>query len=94
MRKITKGQPPSSFSNWVNQKPTDKNENEWFAELYNQKRWDLVRDLSHHNAQEQFYLCAYCCVQITEDHAERLRLVWQGAAKYPGSCVEELRPRR
>ena len=70
MRKITKGQPPSSFSNWVNQKPTDKNENEWFAELYNQKRWDLVGDLSHHNAQEQFYLCAYCCVQITGDYTD------------------------
>lgn len=68
MRKITKDQPPASFSDWVSRKPADKNENQWFAEIFNQERWDLVADLGHHNAQEQFYLCAYCCVRITGDY--------------------------
>ena len=70
MRKITKDQPPISFSDWVSQKPANKNENQWFAEMYNQKSWDLVADLGHHNAQEQFYLCAYCCARITGDYTD------------------------
>lgn len=70
MRKITKDQPPTSFSDWVSYKPANKNENQWFEEIYNQKRWDLVADLGHHNAKEQYYLCAYCCVRITGDYTD------------------------
>lgn len=64
MRKITKGQPPASFSDWVSQKPDDKDEYQWFEEIYTLERWDVLSDLAHHNAQEQFYLCAYCCDRI------------------------------
>ncbi|RYE55080.1 MAG: hypothetical protein EOP48_10970 [Sphingobacteriales bacterium] len=41
------------------------NENQWFQELHNQEQWSIVSDLSNHNAQEQFYLCAYCCDRIS-----------------------------
>ncbi|WP_250204268.1 hypothetical protein [Escherichia coli] len=29
------------------------------------KKWDIVGDLSQQCAQEQFYLCAYCCDRVT-----------------------------
>ncbi|ECI4870458.1 hypothetical protein DSG52_22565 [Salmonella enterica subsp. enterica] len=67
MRKITKGVAPDSFTRWVRQKPRNMNENQWFQELYKQRRWDIVSDLSRHNACEQFYLCAYCCSGISGD---------------------------
>lgn len=70
MRKITKGQPPASFSDWVSRKPVGQNENQWFEAIHDQERWDLVADLGHHNAQEQYYLCAYCCVRITGDYTD------------------------
>lgn len=70
MRKITKGNPPTSFVDWVRQKPSDKSENQWFAEIYNQEHWDLVEELGTHNAQEQFYLCAYCCSSITGNYRD------------------------
>lgn len=65
MRKINKGKPPESFANWVRHKPNDKNENQWFQALYEQKQWQIVSDLSKHNTEEQLYLCAYCCDRIT-----------------------------
>ncbi|HAJ2789002.1 TPA: hypothetical protein HMT04_04550 [Escherichia coli] len=65
MREITKGQPPASLQQWVRAKPRDKNANQWFQELYAQKKWDIVGDLSQQCAQEQFYLCAYCCDRVT-----------------------------
>lgn len=65
MRKITKGEPPESFANWVRRKPKNMDENQWFQALYEQKQWQVVSDLSSHNAAEQFYLCAYCCDCIT-----------------------------
>ena len=52
MREITKGQPPASLQQWVRAKPRDKNANQWFQELYAQKRWDIVGDLSQQCAQE------------------------------------------
>lgn len=65
MRKIIKGKAPESFINWVRKKPKNKNENQWFQALYEQKQWLIVSDLSNHNAEEQFFLCAYCCDRIT-----------------------------
>ena len=65
MRKIDKGNAPISFLNWVNRKPHNQNENQWFQALYEQKQWNIVTDLSSHNAKDQFYLCAYCCDRIT-----------------------------
>lgn len=65
MRKITKGIAPVSFMEWVRQKPRNVDDNQWFQELYKQKRWDVVSDLSRHNARGQFYLCAYCCSEIS-----------------------------
>lgn len=38
MREITKGQPPASLQQWVRAKPRDKNANQWFQELYAQKK--------------------------------------------------------
>lgn len=65
MRKITKGNPPSSFVSWVRKKPRDQNENQWFEALYKQGHWSIISELSHHNALEQYYLCAYCCDHIS-----------------------------
>lgn len=65
MRKITKGETPESFANWVRHKPNNMNENQWFQELYVQKQWGIVSDLSRYNAQEQLYLCAYCCASVS-----------------------------
>ena len=59
MREITKGQPPASLQQWVRAKPRDKNANQWFQELYAQKKWDIVGDLSQQCAQEQFYQSTY-----------------------------------
>lgn len=75
MRKITKDQPPASFRDWVSQKPVDKDEYQWFEEIYTLKRWDILSDLAHHNAQEQFYLCAYCCDRVNGlfgEHADTM----------------------
>lgn len=65
MRKISKGKPPASFVNWIRNKPKNKDENQWFQAIYEQKNWQILSDLSHHRAKEQFYLCAYCCDRIT-----------------------------
>lgn len=65
MRRIIKGNPPDSFMRWVRRKPKDRNENQWFEELYEGKHWDVVSALSEHNAKEQYYLCAYCCTGIS-----------------------------
>ncbi|MEY4588160.1 MAG: hypothetical protein RL497_236 [Pseudomonadota bacterium] len=69
MRKITKSVAPESFAKWVRIKPKDKNENQWFQELYKepdkQEKLAIISALSDHNAQEQFYLCAYCCAKIS-----------------------------
>lgn len=72
MRKITKGQPPASFQHWVRAKPGDKNENQWFQALYEKCQWGIVADLSNQCAQEQFYLCAYCCSRITGANSDTM----------------------
>lgn len=70
MRKIIKSLPPQSFVEWVNRKPKNNDENQWFQELYKQKQWSIVNDLSSHNAREQFYLCAYCCDKISGSNTD------------------------
>ncbi|WP_413724088.1 hypothetical protein [Sodalis sp. RH16] len=89
MRKITKGQPPDSFLNWVRSKPASKNENQWFQELYTQKQWGIIADLSNKCAQEQFYICAYCCDHITgastdtvNEHVEARAIAQASSLKY------------
>lgn len=56
--------PPVSFSKWVRRKPADKNENQWFQELYSQNEWEIISDLHGHNTKEQYFLCSYCCCRI------------------------------
>lgn len=70
MRKINKGEPPESFANWVRGKPNNMDENQWFQALYKQGQYQIVSDLSHHNAAEQYYLCAYCCDCLTGDSSD------------------------
>lgn len=72
MRKITKTAPPQSFVTWVRSKPNNKNENQWFQELYKQGQQQVIADLSRHNATEQFYLCAYCCDRVTGDSSDTM----------------------
>ncbi len=64
MREITKGQPLASLQQWVRAKPRDKNANQWFQELYAQKN-GISLAIRQQCAQEQFYLCAYCCDRVT-----------------------------
>jgi|ETN07SMinimDraft_1059922.scaffolds.fasta_scaffold86246_1 uncharacterized protein (TIGR02646 family) len=70
MRKINKGASPTLFADWVEDKPDNMNENQWFQALYERKNWGVVSDLSHHNAREQFYLCAYCCGRISGEYTD------------------------
>ncbi|UBU47704.1 hypothetical protein LCW13_11640 [Cobetia amphilecti] len=70
MIKISKGQPPQSFIKWISSKPKNKNENEWFKELFQQGKWDIVGDLSFKNAEEQFFICCYCCDYVSGDSSD------------------------
>jgi uncharacterized protein (TIGR02646 family) len=89
MRKIVKIDVPEGFARWVKQKPNDKTENQWFQELYEQKKWEVVSALSNHNSKEQFYLCAYCCDRISgelddtvNEHVEARRIAPRRSLDY------------
>ena len=88
MRKITKGEPPESFANWVRRKPKNMDKNQWFQALYEQKQWQAVSDLSNHNAAEQFYLCAYCCDRITGERADTVNEHVEARAVAPRGSLE------
>lgn len=72
MRRITKGEAPASFTDWVRRKPAGQDENQWFEALYQQQQWNIVSELSQTNAREQYYLCAYCCDRITGERADTM----------------------
>lgn len=88
MRRIVKGDPPTSFINWVAHKPKNKNENQWFQTLYTQKQWAIVSDLSRHNAKEQFYLCAYCCDRITGEQSDTVNEHVEARALAPQKSLD------
>lgn len=88
MRKITKSLPPQSFVEWVRRKPNDSNENQWFEELYNQKQWNIVGDLSNHNASEQYYLCAYCCDRISGSNIDTVNEHVEARAITPNRSLD------
>ncbi|MFH2711513.1 HNH endonuclease family protein [Klebsiella aerogenes] len=88
MRKINKIAPPASFIEWVNQKPRNMNDNQWFQELYKQERWDVVSDLSEHNAREQFYLCAYCCSEISGESNDTVNEHVEARAQAPHRSLD------
>lgn len=88
MRKITKGEPPESFIDWVKRKPKDKNENQWFQALQKQEKWKVVSDLSRHNSAEQFYLCAYCCDRITGERADTVNEHVEARAVVPRRSLD------
>lgn len=88
MRKIVKGEPPESFVNWSRNKPKNKNENQWFKALYEQEQWEIVSDLSNHNAREQLYLCAYCCDRITGESGDTVNEHVEARAIAPSRSLE------
>lgn len=90
MRKIVKGGGPQSFSQWVSKKPKSKNENQWFQALYEQEKWSIVSELSKHNAQEQYYLCAYCCDRISGESNDTLNEHVEARAIAPGRSLDYL----
>lgn len=65
MRKINKQNCPASFDLWLQKKPSNQNENQWYQTLFTNRKWDVIADLSLHNSQEQNFLCAYCCTRIS-----------------------------
>ena len=70
MRKITKGYEPTSFSKWRRDKSNKQTPNSRFEQLFNDKRWDIVNDLSQSCVKEQYYLCCYCCCRISGDYSD------------------------
>lgn len=89
MRKITKGNAPESFANWVRKKPKDQNENQWFQALYKQEQWGIINDLSNHNTLEQLYLCAYCCDRITGSHLDTVNEHVEARAIAPHRSLDQ-----
>jgi len=55
MRKILKGDEPSSLATWKRRNPRGN---------YSDLDQDIRRDIRDYALQEQYYLCAYCCQRI------------------------------
>jgi uncharacterized protein (TIGR02646 family) len=66
VRKITKGNEPASFAEWCRDKPPEQNMNDRFKQLHRDERWDIIHDLSRSCAAEQYFLCCYCCGDISD----------------------------
>lgn len=89
MKKINKINPSPIFSSWANSKPKSKNANEWYGEIYERERWDIINELAAHNAKEQFYICCYCCGYISgssddtmNEHVEARRIAPERSLDY------------
>ncbi len=65
MRKITKGQPPHDFAEWVSKKPKNKSNEQRYNQLFDDQCYDILSSVSMSCAKEQFFICAYCCQAIT-----------------------------
>lgn len=79
MRYIKTGNPPESFERWVKDKPRHKDDNDWFQELHRpgekEKKDKVISDLHKSLAENQSYLCAYCCCRISKDRGIRIEHV-------------------
>lgn len=69
MRYISPGDAPNSFKEWVRDMPANKNQNDWFQELHKPggdrlRKESIICDLHQYLAENQLYLCAYCCCSI------------------------------
>ena len=64
MRKIDKGSAPDSLKKWA--RPSrNQTDAERYDQIYSDKRWDILEDIVDACSKEQFYICAYCCQQIS-----------------------------
>lgn len=63
MRKIIKGNEPTSLSQWKRANPIGR---------YHDIDISLRHDIRNTCLQEQFYLCAYCCKPITNDNRDSM----------------------
>lgn len=88
MKKINKSNPPKKFSDWVKSKPRNKNDNEWFQELYKAQKWDIISELIDSESKEQFYLCCYCCDYISGDSSDTMNEHIAPRAKVPTKSLD------
>ena len=63
LRKIIKGAEPTSLRAWKRNNP-----NKRYHQIPNQD-FNVRQDIRKQSLEEQFYLCGYCCQQIT-DHTQ------------------------
>lgn len=69
MRKIDKKNTPSSLETWVRTKKKNSNA-ERYNQIHSEGRWDILQDVVDACSKEQFYICAYCCNEISGNTLE------------------------
>lgn len=86
MRKINKKQSPELFNSWVNKKPHDLAPNQWYKKLHEEPQTASALRISL--SEEQYYLCAYCCCQISGHNSDTMNEHVEARARAPQKALD------